>query len=743
MQRKRLFVRGIVQGVGFRPFVFGLANRHALSGFVANHSDGVALELQGDFSAIEAFMHTLRHEPPPLAVIDNITENEIPLLAESSFRILESAAQADRSTPISPDIATCDDCLRELLDPADRRFRYPFINCTNCGPRFTIIRDVPYDRANTTMAGFTMCPACDAEYHAPENRRFHAQPNACPVCGPRVWFEQNGQQDWDEAAIQAAKETLRRGEILALKGIGGFHLAADATNEDAVMRLRERKGRRDKPFALMARDLEIVARYAALEQEQQALLLSRQRPIVLLTQRTASNLAASVAPANPLVGFMLPYTPLHYLLLEDHPLVMTSGNLSEEPIAWRNEDAAVRLANLADAFLFHNRDIHVPCDDSVVAVWDKRELPIRRSRGYSPMPVKLPVDRPVTLGVGADLKSCFCLTRGRYAYLSQHIGDMENLETLEAFERALEHFQALYRATPERVVCDAHPGYLSSRWAHTYAQLKNLPLLKVQHHHAHAAAVMAEHGLPEDSALLAFTFDGTGYGTDGAIWGGEALLARYHGFERFAHLTYTPLPGGDSAIKHPARVALAQLWAARVEWSGDLPCVQASSAVEQRVLLRQLETNSHVVPSSSMGRLFDAVAALLGLRQTVTYEGQAAIELEALASQSTGDSVYDVSFGAAEFDVAPMWPAMIAALRRGVGRDEIAAKFHRTVAKVILHYSIRSGSERIALTGGVFQNVYLLRLAVDLLVKNGFTVLTSRLLPPNDGGIALGQAVIA
>jgi hydrogenase maturation protein HypF len=738
-------VRGIVQGVGFRPFLFSLAAKHALTGFVANHSDGVAVEVQGEREAIDGFVHTLRNAPPPLAVIDGVTLEEIAACAETAFRIVESVSQADASTPISPDIATCDDCLRELLDPRDRRFRYPFINCTNCGPRFTIIRDIPYDRPNTTMANFTMCGACAEEYHSPANRRFHAQPNACRVCGPRIWFERNGETVCEEAALQATIEALVRGEIVAIKGIGGFHLAVDATNESAVARLRERKGRRDKPFALMARDLDMIAEFALLGEEQRELLRSRQRPIVLAAKRDSSSVADSVAPGNPLIGFMLPYTALHHLLLGDRPLVMTSGNLSEEPIVWRNEDARLSLAKIADAFLFHDREIHVPCDDSVLAVTAGSELPIRRSRGYSPMPVKLAVERPATLGVGADLKACFCLTRGRYAYMSQHIGDMENLETMEAFERALEHFQTLFRIHPERVVCDAHPGYLSARWARDFAQKNALPLLTVHHHHAHALALMAEHGLAEDAAILAVAFDGTGYGTDGAIWGGELLRARYDGFERVAHLKYVPLPGGDSAIRHPARVALAHLWAAGSEWPADLPCVKACTAVELRVLRRQLETGSHSVPSSSMGRLFDAVAALLGVRDKVTYEGQAAIELEALCSQGGIASGYPVIFGRAEFDVAPMWLALLEGWRRGVGAADMAARFHLTVAEIILHYSRQArdefGLETVGLTGGVFQNVYLLRLASQLLKGEGFQVLTHRVVPPNDGGIALGQAV--
>jgi hydrogenase maturation protein HypF len=449
---------------------------------------------------------------------------------------------------------------------------------------------------------------------------------------------------------------------------------------------------------------------------------------------------------------MLPYAPLHYLLLEDKPLVMTSGNLSEEPIVWRNEDAVTQLGGIADAFLMHDRDIHVPCDDSVVTVYrghdGGHELPIRRSRGYGPMPVKLPVRRPMTLAVGAELKACFCLTRGEYAYMSQHIGDMENLETVDAFARALQHMQALFRCQPERVVCDSHPGYLSTRWARTYAQQQRLPLVEAQHHHAHAMSLMAEHGLPEDATALVFAFDGTGYGTDGAIWGGEVLLARYQGFQRLAHLKYTPLPGGDSAIRHPARVALAHLFAAGIEWSDDLPCVQACTAVELRVLRQQLTAGTHSVPSSSMGRLFDAVAAFLGLCRTVSYEGQAAIELEALCARFNGAATpYAVAFGEMEFDVTPMWEEMTRDLRAGSDPVLMAARFHHTICDVILHYGRRVREEfgvtTIGMTGGVFQNIYLLNAAVEAVEREGLRVLTHGTVPPNDGGIALGQAVIA
>jgi len=747
-QRKRIFVQGIVQGVGFRPFLHALAAKNHLTGFVLNQSNGVSVEIQGEPTEIQAFLNTLHTAPPPLAVIDSVQVEPLPPIIETAFRILQSVSQTNSSTPISPDIAVCDDCLSELYNPHDRRFRYPFINCTNCGPRFTIIRDIPYDRPNTTMSAFQMCTHCAAEYHSPNNRRFHAQPNACKDCGPKIWLQSGATivAEGDDA-LQSAQAALRQGQIVAIKGIGGFHLAVDATNESAVARLRERKGRRDKPFALLARDLTVILRYAHLEEQDRTILQNRQRPIVLVRRKHSHALAPSVAPGNPLLGFMLPYSPLHHLLIAETPLVMTSGNLSEEPIAWRNDEALSRLAPIADLFLLHNRDIHVPCDDSVVTGFAGAELPIRRSRGYSPMPVKLSVQqRPMTLAVGAELKSCFCLTRDSYAYLSQHIGDMENIETLEAFERALQHMQALFRCQhPERVISDSHPGYLSTQWAQKYAREHNIPLSEIQHHHAHALSLMAEHAIPEDATVVTFAFDGTGYGTDGAIWGGEVLLARYNGFQRYAHLKYVPLPGGDSAIRHPARVALAHLFAAGIDWTPDLPCVQACTPTELRILLQQLATGIRCIPTSSMGRLFDAVAALLGVRSTVSYEGQAAIELEALCSQAADP--YPLHFSSSQFDVAPMWLAILEDLRSHSRPTVIAARFHHTIANVVLHYSLRArselGLETIGLTGGVFQNVYLLKITVDALTRNGFRVLTHRIVPPNDGGIALGQAVIA
>lgn len=754
--RRRLSVRGIVQGVGFRPFVYALARKHALAGFVGNDSAGVFIEVEGSAAALDRFERELCVAPPPLALVEAVAVETIPPRGEADFRIVESAAQPGVGTSISPDICICDDCLRELFDPSDRRYRYPFINCTNCGPRFTIIKDIPYDRPLTTMADFAMCPACAAEYRDPSNRRFHAQPNACPTCGPQVWFTA-GSTDaapTGAEAFAAAQAALLDGRIVAVKGIGGFHLACDATNDAALRVLRERKGRVDKPFALMARDLDVVRRFAQVTHEEAGLLTSKERPIVLLRKRADDRrLSALVAPGNAYVGVMLPYTPLHYLLLDgdlhDVPLVMTSGNYSDEPIVKDNDIALDRLRSLADAFLVHSRDIHMWCDDSVVRAWEGRALPIRRSRGYTPFPVALSRTVPCVLAAGGELKATFCLTKDRHAYMSQHIGDMGNLETLRAFERAVAHFMTLFRARPERIACDLHPGYLSTRWAEQWAAQNGLPLVRVQHHHAHIASLIAEHGLPFDRRVIGISFDGTGYGSDGAIWGGEVLVADCAAFTRIAHLRYVPLPGGDAAIKRPYRSALAHLWAAGLAWDDDLPCVAACPAEERRVLRRQLERNVNCVPTSSLGRLFDAVASLVGVRQTVTYEAQAAIELEAMCADDVREA-YKVSLDLGDpilVDPAPMLRAIIADLRAGRPVGEIVARVHNTFADLIValseHARRRTGLAEVGLSGGVFQNVRLLALAVQRLRERYFQVLTHRRVPPNDGGLALGQAAIA
>ncbi len=738
LHRLRLRVTGVVQGVGFRPFVYGLALKFGLAGLVGNDSAGVFIEVEGAPDVLAAFQAALTHAAPPLSRIDSLTAASVPVRGDRAFVIVESRVISDAVTLISPDLCVCDDCLREMLDPADRRYRYPFINCTNCGPRFTIIADIPYDRPNTTMAGFPMCEACAAEYQDPLNRRFHAQPIACPRCGPQLMFLPH-RADVDPVA--AACEALTVGNIVAVKGLGGFHLACDATNPAAVARLRARKQREEKPFAVMVHTMDAAHLLAHIDAAEAALLVSRERPIVLLAKRAGSPLAGNVAPGNPAVGLMLPYTPLHDLLLAafGRPLVMTSGNLSGEPIVKDDDEAQVRLAALADAFLLHDRPIHVSCDDSVVHVMDGMPLPVRRSRGAAPLPVTLPFAVPSLLAAGGELKNTLCLTRDNLAFMSQHIGDMEHLETRAAFHRAYDHLRALLRVTPQAIACDPHPGYGASHLAREIAAAHALPLVTVQHHHAHIAAVMAEHGVTEP--VIGFAFDGTGYGTDGAIWGGEVLIADYGGFRRAAHLRYVPLPGGDAAVQRPYRVALAHLWAAGIPWDEDLAPVAVCPPSEQRVLLRQLETGLNCVPTSSMGRLFDAAAALAGVRQTVRYEAQAAIEFEGLALPSQARYAFTVTGD--EIDPAPVWRAMIADLRAGVCIGEMSTRFHNAVADAVLALASQHERQIVALSGGVFQNITLLRVCRSLLEAHGFRVLMHHIVPPNDGGLALGQAAIA
>jgi hydrogenase maturation protein HypF len=754
-QRWRVHISGIVQGVGFRPFLFALAEKHGLVGSARNDGHGVALDIEGDAVALKDFLIECRSAAPPLAAIETITcENAGAPRGLNAFSIAASLDHEQyKFTLLAPDVSVCDDCLRELFDPRDRRFHYPFINCTNCGPRFTIIQDVPYDRARTTMSAFLMCPDCAREYDDPRNRRFHAQPNACAVCGPRLSLLGEETTGSDEVIMRTV-EYLRRGEIIAIKGIGGYHLACDALNNDAVRKLRERKLREDKPFALMADSLMTLREYCAVSEIEEALLLSPARPIVLLKKLPTANEAISpvVAPQQKQLGFMLPYTPPHHLLLARcaGPLVMTSGNVSDEPIAYQDEEAITRLREIADHFLISDRRIHMRCDDSVVCIRRGQPLLLRRARGYVPLPLSLTRSfaRQI-LACGAELKNTFCLTRDQYAFVSHHIGDLENLETLHAFENSVAHFQRLFRTEPTIIAADKHPRYLSSQWAKNYAQKHSLSYVEVQHHHAHIAAVMAEHGLTGEQPVIGFAFDGTGYGDDGTIWGGEVLLADYAGFTRAAHLQYVPLPSGDAAIKRPFRAALAHLWAAGVEWHETLPPVAACSVTEQKILQRQLATNLNCIATSSMGRLFDAVAALAGVRQTVTYEAQAAIELEALAATNICEQ-YEFALSEEapiQIAAAPLVRAVADDVLAGVPVAMIAAKFHHAVADVILQLALRLRARtqlhQVALSGGVFQNVTLLEMAVAKLLAAGFAVFTHRRVPPNDGGLALGQAVIA
>ncbi|MBC6934829.1 MAG: carbamoyltransferase HypF [Chloroflexi bacterium] len=745
---KTIHITGVVQGVGFRPFVYKLARQHGLVGWVRNTSAGVDIRAEGEPESLQAFLDALTAQAPPLARIDSLTAADSPPEYHAAFEIRYSEAQQGAFQPISPDIALCADCRHELLDPADRRCRYPFINCTNCGPRFTIITDIPYDRPLTTMADFALCAACEAEYHDPADRRFHAQPVACPDCGPQVWLEDGGGTTArGDAAIRQAVDTLRAGKILAIKGLGGFHLACDATNAAAVTELRRRKGRVAKPFALMMADLEMVKRHCLVSEVEARMLTSPAAPIVLLRRRPeAAAVAAEVAPGQAVLGVMLPYTPLHVLLFEDGmpPLVMTSGNLSEEPIVTDNAEARARLPALADAFLMHDRSIHIRTDDSVMRVFNDEELPVRRSRGYAPYPVRLPFDMPPMLAVGAELKNTFCVTRDSYAFMSHHIGDLENYETALSFEQGITHFERLFRIQPQQIIHDQHPDYLSTRYAQTRAEAEGLPRLAVQHHHAHIAACMAENRHPGDRPVIGVCFDGTGYGTDGTIWGGEFLIADYRGFERAAHLKPLPLPGGDAATRKPARIALAYLLACGLAPDDDLPPLRALPPVERDIIHKQVAAGLNTPLTSSMGRLFDAVSALAGICQAVTYEGQAAIELEAVVDPAES--------GAYDFDTADVInPAdalrqIVADYRAGVSPAAIAARFHNGAARMIrdacLRLSERYGLDEVALSGGVFQNVTLLGKTLPLLCQAGLRVYTHRLVPPNDGGLALGQAAI-
>lgn len=764
MQGAKVHITGIVQGVGFRPFVYNLAVSLNLKGWVKNTSAGVHIEVDGNQETLDIFLQKLRDDAPPLSRIDDFSASFGPGNGFTQFDIIHSESVDGAFQPISPDVAICDDCLRELFDPTNRRYRYPFINCTNCGPRFTIIKDIPYDRPFTTMAGFKLCSDCEREYKDPTNRRFHAQPVACPVCGPKVWLEINSEfRMMNDEAVVETQRLLAEGKIIAIKGLGGFHLACDATNAKAVTELRTRKLRVDKPFALMMPNLETIEIHCFVSDEEKALLTSPARPIVLLKKKPESTIVEEVSPKQDWLGVMLPYTPLHYLLFADsihhssfilHPLVMTSGNLSEEPIATDNAEARKRLAKLADAFLMHDRDIHIRCDDSVVRVFgdnqkssiENRKLiyPIRRSRGYSPFPVKLPFDVPPLLATGSELKNTFCLTNGNYAFLSHHIGDMENYETLKSFEQGVEHFERLFRVKPVAIAHDMHPNYLATRYALERAERENLPTFNIQHHYAHVAACMAEHGLTEP--VIGVSFDGTGYGDDGAIWGGEFLVADYKSYQRAAHLEYFPLPGGDAAIKKPARTALALLWSLGMDWDDALESVKEFCAEDQVTLRVQLEKKINTPMTSSMGRLFDAVSALASVRQKVNYEGQAAIEFEAMAdSAEAGQYVFGVESG--QVRVRGAVEALVKDVMAGIPTSKISARFHHGLAEAVRETVQKIHGEtslrKVILSGGVWQNLTLLRRTLSLLRNDGFEVYIHREVPTNDGGLSLGQAAIA
>ena len=765
--RQHFTVTGVVQGVGFRPFVHRIATELGLGGFVGNDSGAVFLEVQGEGARVAEFGRRLRAEAPPLARISTVSVTDLPLDTAAAaygreFRIVASQTVCGATTPIPPDIAVCDDCVAELFDQHDRRYRHPFVTCTNCGPRFTIIRELPYDRPATTMSAFAMCERCAAEYHDPADRRFHAQPIACPSCGPSLWFcSAAGRVTGSDAALAATQRALAADAVVAIKGIGGYHLACVVDDEAVVGALRARKARGAKPFAMLVRDLEVARRYACIDDTEAAVLSNPARPIVLLRRRPDAPIADAVAPGSPLLGLMLPYSPIHHLLLAPVPgaggqvpdaLVLTSANRSDEPICFTDDDVKQRLSGLCDALLDHDRPIHVPCDDSVVRLIDGRELPIRRSRGYAPLPIDIGCigrEGPAVLAVGGELKNTFCLTDGSRAYMSGHIGDMATWETLRAFERAVGQLSEI-RGEPVRLAADLHPGYHTRSWAERRAG--DRPLDLVQHHHAHVVSLLAEHGRIGEP-IVGVSFDGTGYGCDQTIWGGEILKLGddSHRFVRVGHLLPVPLPGGDAAVRNPWRIALSQLWMADVDWTPDLAPVTAATPGELRLIRSQLESGSGCVPCSSMGRLFDAVASLLGVRHRIDYEGQAAMELEALAGSARenparpGPLMPLAVRADGVIDPATMVQTMVSALYAGTQPAVLAASFHRAVADAVAKVvgQVAGGVRLVGLTGGVFQNVLLLRACRNRLQLAGFEVLTHHTVPPNDGGLALGQAAIS
>ncbi len=749
LKRKKLSVVGLVQGVGFRPFVYRLARDHNLAGWVRNTSRGVEIEVEGAPADLDLFVRGLSLEAPSLARVDKVVAEDAPPLAQESFDILASESLAGTEAVIPPDVGLCDDCAREIRDPGDRRFQYPFTNCTNCGPRFTLIRQVPYDRPQTTMAVFEMCPDCRREYEDPGDRRFHAEPTACHVCGPKAWLEYQGERREHEVLATAAA-LLREGRIVAVKGLGGFHLACDARNDSAVRTLRDRKGRLDKPFALMVRDLEEAARIGEITELDRALLLSPERSVVLCRRRSGGGISPRVAPGNNYLGLLLPYTPLHLLLMDQAPrtLVMTSGNLSEEPLVFTNAEAREKLAALADAFLMHDRDIHVPCDDSVVRpLPDGTVIPLRRARGFVPQTIALPLEAPEIVALGAEQKNTFCLAWGQTALLSQHIGDLDTLETFDYFQLAIRHFEALSKKSPRILAHDLHPHYLSTRFAQEQEGVK---LVGVQHHHAHVAACLAENGRTDRCIGLAL--DGTGFGPGGTVWGGEILVADIKGFSRAGHFAPVRLPGGEAAIRSPARMALAYLFAVYGDTFQDVGDKLGLSLpdLEARVLDKQLTTGWHSPVTTSAGRLFDAVAAATGICRRRSYEGQPALELEMTADPGEhGFYPAEVHQGdkTLVLDTLAIFRGVVDDRLAGQDNAVIAARFHQSLAegltRMCLELRERTGLNLVALSGGVFQNGLLLIQLKTRLTREGFEVLTHKLVPPNDGGLSLGQAAAA
>ncbi len=748
MRHLRIEIRGIVQGVGFRPFVYRLAGEHGVQGQVSNDTRGVDILAKGEGDQLFLFLKALRDEAPPASVIEKVSVFTCDPFEASGFRIAPSDTEGAREVLVSPDIATCGECVAELFDPGDRRYRYPFINCTNCGPRFTIIRDTPYDRPNTSMAGFTMCPDCLREYNDPSDRRFHAQPDACPACGPRLWLTDAAGVRMPGDPVETAAALLREGKIVAVKGLGGFHLACDATSDEAVELLRERKHRYGKPLAVMVRDVEEAAAYCFVDDEEERILAGPRAPVVLLEERSGSDISRAVAAGLSRQGIFLPYTPLHHLLMAEagRPLVMTSGNVSSEPIATGNDEALRRLAGIADNFLLHDRDILVRYDDSVTCVFRGAEYPVRRSRGYAPYPIGLrtPVSRQV-LGVGPELKNTFCIVRGEQAFIGQHIGDMESSGELEHFEEALTALKRLFSLEPEAVAHDLHPEYMTTQ----LAREMGLPTVGVQHHHAHIVSCMADNRL--EGEALGVAWDGTGYGEDGTVWGGEFLACDESGFRRLAHLYGYPMPGADACIYRIYRMVMGVLSVLYPDVDEAVERLRARFALEDaeaQTMAFQLKNGVNSPLTSSAGRMFDVASAVSGVRSEAVYDGQAACELEALAVPVSDYYGFDIDRSSEPWvvDTRQVFREMMVDADGGMTPGELAGKFHATMALIIVEtaraLARETGLRRVALSGGVFQNTTLAGWAVEGLESAGLEVCVHRRVPCNDGGVSLGQAII-
>lgn len=751
--RENIIIKGIVQGVGFRPFIHKLVQNYNLSGWVLNSNQGVEIDVEGEREELNSFVSDIKDKLPPLARIEKIEVNQLPLIDYKGFSIKKSITKEENSfVLVSPDISICEDCLQELFDPHNRRFHYPFINCTNCGPRFTIIKDIPYDRGKTTMRVFEMCPQCQSEYENIEDRRYHAQPNACAECGPQVFLYQNKRKLESIDPIKEAIKLLKDGKIGAIKGLGGFHLACDATNNEVVTKLRLLKNREAKPFAIMSFNLEKIKQYCKLGKKEEKWLVNRARPIVLLKKKEDSLISSLVAPRNNYLGVMLPYTPLHYLLLKDNftALIMTSGNIADQPIIGDNQEALEKLDGIADFFLLYNRDIFNRCDDSVVKIVNDGNVFFRRSRGYVPYPIILDFKLKEVLALGGELKNTISFSKENYVFLSQYLGDLKSVETLNFLKESIENLEKIFRVNPETIACDLHPDYLSTQFAEEIGAKKGLKVVKVQHHHAHIVSCMAENNIKEK--VMGVAYDGTGYGDDGKIWGGEFLLCDLKKYFRVGHLKYYPLPGGDKAIEEPWRMAYSYLYSIYGPKAKtlDIDFNHRMDYDKLSIIEKMIDKNINSPLTSSCGRLFDAASSLIGIRDEINYEGQAAMELESLCAFGIKERYkFCIYKEGKEFIIDPqeIFIDIIEDLKRGIDKKVMAAKFHNTVAEFTLNLCGKikenTGINKIALSGGVFQNHYLTEKIISLLERDDFRVYTQRIVPPNDGGISLGQVVVA